>query len=103
MSEQYHIHKSFPTKPFQRYACTLEQANTPLGFRVVDADPDVADVAFLEKLSDHMSRAQMIQDSEVTELGIIEKPPQIAHGPSPRHFENAVRTIPGAYLSAHGR
>lgn len=103
MSEQYHISRSYPTKPFQRYACTLVQADTPEGFRVVDHDPKVADVAWLEHLSTHMLKPQMLQSSEVTEKGIIEKVPTTVLGPSPRHFESAVRTIPGAYLSASGR
>lgn len=102
MSEQYHIVRSYPTRPFSRYACTLEQANTDEGFRVTDVDPAVADTGWMQQLSDHMLRPQLAQTSEVNETGIIEQMGMV-HGPSPKHFENAVRTIPGAYLSAHGR
>lgn len=102
-ADQYHIVRSFPTKPFDRFACTLEPADSEAGYKIVDFDPDVADSMWLHQLADHFRKPQVVQTTETKEDGTIVEKRAWVHAPSRAHFEGAVRTMERAHLSASGR
>jgi len=99
---KYHIWRQFDHEPYTRYGCTLEQADTPDGYRMVDSDPSVASMDFLHTLADHLRQPIGVQSAAVDGDGVS----HFMHTRGPGevgHFEAAVRSIPGAYLCAVGR
>lgn len=102
MADQFHLWRQYSTAPYLRFACTVEQADTPDGFRIVDYDVNVADLHFLHTMQTTMRSHVIVRDS-------VEKDGVIAEGMSyegpdyPEHFETAIRMVPDAFLRGEGR
>jgi hypothetical protein len=86
-----------------RFACSLvEDAGTELGYRVVDYDPAVADPTFTHGLHSHMRRAHPVNREATDDDGVVDVT-TIAHPKDSGHFQEAVRSMPGARFRATGR
>lgn len=99
---QYHLWRKYPTKPFTRFACSLEQAPTEEGYRVVDFDPRVADAAFMHRMAEALRAEHVGQSSEEYQGMIGERLSWVQHGDE-GHFGIAVRAVPNAVLRGEGR
>ena len=100
---KYHLWRVYPTKPYHRFACTLvadESASD--GFRIVDADPNVADVGFLHVLVEAMNSPMITQIHNLVD-GVIVDESHWVRVKEPGHFEAAVRQVPHSVLRGVGR
>lgn len=104
MADQVHLWREFRAPPFQRYACTLEEApDTESGYRVATADVGVADVTFLHKVHEAMMRPVLVHLAPERPMdGIVDRVGW-AHPKEPGHFGEAARQIPGATVRNEGR
>lgn len=54
--DTFDLWRKYRVRPFFRWACRVERADTEDGFRISDHDGSVADAVFLHALRDHMSK-----------------------------------------------
>lgn len=100
----FHLWRGYPDRPYYRYAASIVPDSTrPDGYRVTDHDPAVADVGFLQRLSDTLTQGVMVQGSIPGENGAVILTQRWVHPGEDGHFETAVRMVPGAYLRNIGR
>jgi hypothetical protein len=91
-----HVYRQTETGP--KWACEVIEADTPDGYRVADADPLIADQAFMGDLTGQLGRPQNMVSSAKNGLSIVIVLPG-EHG----HVEAALRAVPGAVISKVGR
>lgn len=104
MAEQVHLWREYRVAPFQRFACTIEEADTESGYRIVDYDPAVGDVTFLHVLHEHMQKPipMHLAPEQPNPDGIVDRVGW-GHPGQPGHFAEAVRQVPGATVRHEGR
>jgi hypothetical protein len=95
--KQYHLWRKYKDAPYVRWACCVEQADTPDGYRVVDHDSKVADVQFLQAMLDTLTSDQPVYDS-ITEGDMTIETIEFQAPGSPGHFGSAIRKVPNAVL-----
>lgn len=101
-ARQYHLWRKYDAAPFVRWACCVEQADTPDGYVVTEHDPQVADVRFLHGLMDTLTSDQPVYGS-IEEDGMVIETIEYQPPGSPGHFGSAVRRVPGALIRPMGR
>lgn len=97
----FHLWRRFDTKPWYRFACTIEQAHDrPAGFTVKASDPIVADTAFIARLDAHfrgpVQRKHSIRQGNGDQIDYREA----IDRSSKSYFAVAARSIP---FARHGR
>lgn len=92
----WHLYRQFDTKPFMRWACTIEHdPEAPAKFRVTATDQAVADTAFLEALDRHFREPVEDRSASRTSRGIADATETLNPGDE-GYFHAAVRAIPFA-------
>ena len=97
MRDGFNLWRDYPTRPYRRWACLIEHADTPEGYRLSSYDPNVADAGFLHSLADHLRKPQLVADSIHDGDTIIETAVWMPPGGA-GHLDGAVRSAPGAML-----
>ncbi len=88
----YHLWASFPSKPYSRWACEIEEADTDAGFRIIRHDYKVADAMFLHRLANHLAKpipiTVMVEGADRFISGR-----KIVHFGEPGHFDESIRVM----------
>ncbi len=98
----FHLWRKYETAPYRRWACTVQQADTPDGFRVTDLDPSVADVRFLHSMQATLTARHPVRGSFQEGATVLETL-DYAGSEHEAHFGTAIRLIPDAVIRGKGR
>ncbi len=102
MASSVHLWRRFRTGLRRRWAAeVIEDEDAEDGYRILDHDPSVADPMFLHRLALHMAQPHPVQHHQPLEGedgGHVDRV-TLAHSGDEGHFQEAIRTLAGAFVS----
>jgi hypothetical protein len=93
MADRINLWRSYPTAPFERWACSIEMGGED-GVKIVESDPGVCDPLFLAELHNHY--VHPVADRVASSSGGLAM--DWVYPGTPEHFHAAARTLPGAFV-----